>query len=86
MLFMISSGLEYLFDKIVVVKILISRIFMYSAMKINANGELLYSMLKPDTSSDSPSVKSNGVRCVSARIEIIHAVARGVSSNIVQEY
>lgn len=41
---------------------LIKRIFIYSAIKIKANNELLYSVLNPDTSSDSPSVKSNGVR------------------------
>ena len=41
---------------------LISRIFMYSAIKIMTNGDLLYSILNPDTSSDSPSLKSNGVR------------------------
>jgi len=45
--------------------------FIYSAIKIKANNELLYSILNPDTSSDSPSVKSNGVRWVSAKIEII---------------
>jgi len=49
-------------------------IFMYSAIKIRANGDLLYSMLKPDTSSESPSAKSNGVRCVSANIEINQAM------------
>lgn len=39
-------------------------------MKINANPNLPYSILKPDTSSDSPSAKSNGVRLVSAKHEI----------------
>jgi hypothetical protein len=39
----------------------------YSAMKINANIPPLYSTLNPDTSSDSPSAKSNGVRFVSAK-------------------
>lgn len=41
----------------------------YSAMKIRANLLLLYSTLNPDTSSDSPSAKSKGVRLVSARVE-----------------
>ena len=43
----------------------------YSAIKINAKGPALYSVLNPDTSSDSPSAKSNGVRFVSAWIVII---------------
>ena len=37
------------------VNILIAKILVYSAIKINANGPDLYSVLKPDTSSDSPS-------------------------------
>jgi hypothetical protein len=39
-------------------------------MKIRANVAALYSILNPDTSSDSPSGKSNGARFVSARIEM----------------
>lgn len=46
---------------------LIIRIFAYSAMKIKANMPPLYSTLNPETSSDSPSAKSNGVRFVSAK-------------------
>jgi len=45
-------------------------ILAYSAMKINANPNLPYSILNPETSSDSPSAKSNGVRFVSATHEI----------------
>lgn len=41
--------------------------FIYSAIKINTKGPLLYSVLKPETSSDSPSAKSKGVRFVSAK-------------------
>lgn len=48
--------------------ILIDKILVYSAIKIKANLLLLYSRLKPDTNSDSPSDKSKGVRFVSARI------------------
>ena len=48
----------------------IKKILAYSAIKINANPKLPYSILKPDTSSDSPSAKSNGVRLVSAKHEI----------------
>ena len=47
---------------------LIARILVYSAIKISANGPLLYSVLNPDTSSDSPSARSKGVRFVSASI------------------
>lgn len=38
-------------------------------MKIIVNPEDPYSTLKPETSSDSPSAKSNGVRLVSAKHE-----------------
>lgn len=33
--------------------------------------------MNPDTSSDSPSVRSNGARFVSARVEINHIIAIG---------
>ena len=62
------------------VRSLIIRIFAYSAIKINANPPALYSTLNPDTSSDSPSAKSNGVRLVSARIEVNQIIVRRGSS------
>jgi len=46
-----------------------NKILAYSARKISANPPLLYSVLKPDTNSDSPSAKSKGVRLVSAKQE-----------------
>lgn len=49
----------------------------YSARKNNAKGPPAYSTLNPETSSDSPSVKSNGARFVSASVEIYHIAARG---------
>lgn len=49
---------------------LIIRMFAYSAIKIRANIPPAYSTLNPDTSSDSPSAKSNGVRFVSAKLVI----------------
>lgn len=52
-------------------------ILVYSAMKNKAKGPAAYSTLNPDTSSDSPSVKSNGARLVSANVEINHIIARG---------
>ncbi len=38
----------------------------YSDKKMIANRREEYSVLNPDTSSDSPSAKSNGARCLSA--------------------
>lgn len=55
----------------------------YSAMKNMANGPAAYSTLNPDTSSDSPSVKSNGARLVSARVETNHIMARGQDVKII---
>ena len=49
---------------------LIIKMLTYSAIKIRANIPPLYSTLNPDTSSDSPSAKSNGVRLVSAKLVI----------------
>ena len=46
---------------------LIIIILVYSAMKIRAKVPLLYSVLNPETSSDSPSAKSKGDRFVSAK-------------------
>ena len=63
--------------KKVVVNTLMMRILMYSAIKIRANIVALYSTLNPDTSSDSPSAKSNGVRLVSAREDTNHIITRG---------
>jgi hypothetical protein len=66
--------------------ILINRIFVYSAIKIRANNPLLYSVLNPDTSSDSPSAKSNGVRLVSARVVVNHISIRGSAIKITQDF
>lgn len=49
----------------------------YSARKNRAKGPPAYSTLNPDTNSDSPSVKSNGARFVSARVEVNHIAAIG---------
>lgn len=48
----------------------------HSARKNKAKGPPAYSTLKPDTGSDSPSVKSKGARLVSARVEMNHHMAR----------
>lgn len=50
-----------------------NKILVYSAIKSNANRPPLYSVLNPDTNSDSPSVRSKGLRCVSANKIVNHA-------------
>jgi len=59
------------------VKALITIIFIYSAIKIKAKFPPPYSTLNPETSSDSPSAKSKGVRLVSARMETNQHAKRG---------
>jgi len=54
------------------------RILAYSAIKIKANPTLPYSILNPETSSDSPSAKSKGVRLVSAKEEIKNIITMGI--------
>lgn len=60
-----------------VVSAFISMMLAYSARKNRANGPAAYSTLKPDTSSDSPSVRSKGARFVSASVDTYHIMARG---------
>jgi len=59
----------------------ITRILRYSAMKIRAKLTPLYSVLKPDTNSDSPSAKSKGVRLVSAKVVVNQTINKGASIN-----
>lgn len=59
--------------------------FAYSAIKIKAKVALLYSVLNPETSSDSPSAKSNGVRFVSARFVINHKINMGNIITLTQD-
>lgn len=63
-------------------KQLIKIILAYSAIKIRANPNLPYSILNPDTNSDSPSAKSKGVRLVSATQEINQIPIIGKKINI----
>lgn len=72
--------------KIVEVRAFIMIIFMYSAMKNRANEPAAYSMLNPETSSDSPSVRSKGARLVSASVEMNHIMARGHDGSRSHEY
>lgn len=63
--------------KIIAETVFIIKMLAYSARKNKANGPPAYSTLKPETSSDSPSVKSNGARFVSASVETYHIRANG---------
>lgn len=56
---------------------LMNRIILYSAKKNRTNPPALYSVLNPETSSDSPSAKSKGVRLVSARADVNHKITKG---------
>lgn len=58
-------------------RVFIRRILAYSARKNSAKGPPAYSTLNPETSSDSPSVKSKGARLVSATVETYHIAAKG---------
>lgn len=49
-----------------------NRILPYSAIKRKANKALPYSILNPETNSDSPSARSKGARLVSAKQIVIH--------------
>lgn len=65
-------------------RVFIRRMLAYSARKNRAKGPPAYSTLKPETSSDSPSVRSKGARFVSASVEIYHIAARGQAGIISQ--
>lgn len=58
-------------------KVFMNKMLAYSARKNRAKGPPAYSTLNPETSSDSPSVRSKGARFVSARVEMYHIAARG---------
>lgn len=72
--------------KITLVNSLITKMLAYSAIKIRANRPALYSTLNPETSSDSPSAKSKGVRFVSARLVMNQTTAKGINIRRTQEY
>lgn len=85
------------FRNMIVDKVFISRMLVYSAKNSSANGPAENSTLNPDTNSDSPSVRSNGDRLVSAKVEVNHIIASGhvgnrshmcscVSVNMFREY
>ena len=84
MMRMSDMGVMLRLKKMVAVNRLITRMLVYSAMKIRANRPLLYSTLNPDTSSDSPSAKSKGVRLVSARFVMNHIIHMGAIRRLIQ--
>lgn len=62
-----------------VIKLETTKILIYSAKKIKTKPIALYSILNPETNSLSPSLKSKGVRLVSANKLIINIkVMRGL--------
>lgn len=65
------------FINIITVRVFIIKMLVYSARNRSANGPAENSTLNPETSSDSPSVRSNGERLVSARVEVNHIMASG---------
>lgn len=77
----IWGRIKFIGRKKVTVIMLMIRILVYSAIKIRANIPLLYSMLNPETNSDSPSAKSNGVRLVSANIVTNQQVNSGSNTS-----
>lgn len=68
----------------IAVNVFISMMLAYSARKNKANGPAAYSTLNPETSSDSPSVRSKGARFVSASVDTYHIMARGQQEKIRQ--
>jgi len=65
---------------------LIVKILVYSAIKIRANLPALNSTLKPETSSDSPSERSKGVRFVSAKVVINQIINKGGSRSEMEDH
>lgn len=53
-----------------------NKIIAYSLKKIRTKPVEAYSILNPDTNSDSPSEKSKGVRLVSARSITSHMIRK----------
>lgn len=72
-------------EKNITVRSLMKIMLVYSAIKIKANAPPLYSVLNPETSSDSPSARSKGVRWVSARVVANHIRNTGSIIILTQE-
>lgn len=61
-------------------------IIPYSDKKINVKPPLKYSILNPETNSDSPSIKSMGLRFNSAKILIKNIINKGYKISKYQKY
>ena len=57
----------------------------YSDNKTKAKFTLEYSVLYPDTNSDSDSLKSNGARWVSAKVQVNHKGNKDKNPNLFKE-
>ena len=64
----------------------INKILAYSARKSKAKRPPRYSILNPETSSDSPSAKSKGARFVSAIVLLNHTTIIGIISTEIGKY
>lgn len=73
----IFKAMRFTLQKYKVVMNLRIIIMPYSLIKINANRLPPYSILKPETISDSPSAESKGVRLDSARHIVIQTKNKG---------
>ena len=62
------------------------KILAYLAIKINANPNLPYSTINPDTNSDSPTAKSKEVRFVSATQDTSQMITIGKNSTTLFQY
>lgn len=58
----------------------------YSIIKIIENKPPMNSVLKPLTSSDSPSKKSNGLRPISLKIKIIQIIEKNKFNKKLKEF
>lgn len=63
-----------------------SKIMPYSLIKRIANKNPPYSILNPETNSDSPSEKSKGVRLVSATQLMSHVIKTGKKIPVLTKY
>ena len=68
--------------RMTVVKIPIIIVSAYPSANNKANRPVVYSTEKPGTSSDSPSIRSNGAQLISAEVEMGHIMTRGHDGKI----
>ncbi|WP_241521301.1 MULTISPECIES: hypothetical protein [Gammaproteobacteria] len=79
MIIIVIEMIDLIGLKNIIVEIILKiSILKYSDRKIKANHPPIYSTLKPETNSDSPSAKSNGLRLVSAKQEDNHIINKRI--------